>query len=70
MTREEAILLVTNCTINNYDCENLKHAVNKIYDDFENSIDEQISALEDYGWYEYDDKVLCITAFYELKEVL
>lgn len=35
MTREEAVLLVTNCTINSYDYDNLKFAVNKIYDDFE-----------------------------------
>ena len=35
MTREDAIRLVTNCTINSYDYQNLKMAVDKIYDDFE-----------------------------------
>lgn len=35
MTREKAILLVANCTINSYDYGNLKHSVDKIYDDFE-----------------------------------
>lgn len=47
MTREEAILLVTNCTINSYDYDNLKFAVNKIYDDFESKFTrvEIISSL-------------------------
>ena len=35
MTRNEAIALVTNCTISSYDYQNLKHAVDSIYDDFE-----------------------------------
>ena len=35
MTRNEAIALVTNCTISSYDYQNLKHAVDRIYDDFE-----------------------------------
>ena len=47
MTREEAVLLVTNCTINSYDYGNLKFAVNKIYDDFESKFTrvEIISSL-------------------------
>ena len=35
MTRNDAIALVTNCTINSYDYQNLKHAVDRIYDTFE-----------------------------------
>jgi hypothetical protein len=35
ITRDEAIQLVTNCTINSYDYSNLKYAVDKIYNDFE-----------------------------------
>lgn len=38
MTRNEAIALVTNCTINSYDYQNLKHAVDRIYDDFTEQI--------------------------------
>lgn len=35
MTRNDAVALVTNCTISSYDYQNLKHAVDRIYDDFE-----------------------------------
>ena len=35
MTRNDAIALVTNCTINSYDYQNLKYAVDCIYDTFE-----------------------------------
>jgi hypothetical protein len=38
MTRNDAIALVTNCTINSYDYQNLKHAVDRIYDDFTEQI--------------------------------
>ena len=38
MTRNDAIALVTNCTINSYDYQNLKHAVDRIYDEFEQQI--------------------------------
>ena len=34
MTRNDAITLVTNCTISSYDYQNLKHAVDRIYEDF------------------------------------
>lgn len=38
MTRNDAIALVTNCTIGSYDYQNLKQAVDRIYDDFEQQI--------------------------------
>ncbi len=38
MTQNDAIALVTNCTINSYDYQNLKHAVDRIYDDFTEQI--------------------------------
>ena len=38
MTRNDAIALVTNCTISSYDYQNLKHAVDRIYDDFTEQI--------------------------------
>ena len=49
MTREEAVLLVTNCTINSYDYDNLKFAVNKIYDDILQQLktkDDEIAELQ------------------------
>ena len=51
MTRSEAILLVTNCTINSYDYGNLKFAVDKIYNDFEN----QNKKLEEFTFTSCDD---------------
>ena len=44
--------------------------LNKIYDDFEKKIDNQISYLEDCGWYEFDDKEQAIKAMYELRDTL
>jgi len=50
--------------------EAFESLIDKIYDDFERKIDNQISYLEDLGWYEFDDKKQAIESMYELKGML
>lgn len=58
MTRNDAIALVTNCTINSYDYQNLKHAVDRIYDTFEQQICD--NCRHDYCGCSVQDSILQI----------
>ena len=67
MTREKALKKKKD---NKGSILELEFFINKIYDDFEKKIDNQISYLEDCGWYEFDDKEQAIKAMYELRDTL
>lgn len=65
LTREEA---VKKAQIIDFQGGYTIELVSKIYDDFEEKINEAIIEIEDAGWMTYEDKQTCIDILYKLKD--